>query len=100
MKNRRLIQEKLELVERRLAAADEYVARNVNIESNSFLHFSDWNGNSGHPKWMKNYMIPRAKRAQATMEKNLEQIRIKRKRQRLHKRRCSSRGDDSGTDAS
>ena len=55
---RRKIQEQLEMLDKRLAAAEHYVARNVNIESSDFLHLADWQGRSDHPLWMKNVMIP------------------------------------------
>ena len=48
-KNRKRIEEQLAEMETRLANAEEYVAKNVNVEGKSFLHFDDWKGKSGHP---------------------------------------------------
>ena len=56
--------------------------RNANVESKSFCHFKDWQGNSGHPLWMKNYAIPAMKRALARFEKRLERIATKRSQKR------------------
>jgi hypothetical protein len=53
------VEEQLERLENRLANAREYVANNVNVRGTSWLHFEDWKGKSGHPAWMKNYMMPR-----------------------------------------
>jgi hypothetical protein len=87
MRKQRSIHEQLEVIEKRLAAAEEYVARNVNVESSSFLHFDDWKGNSGHPLWMKNFMIPATKRTHARKEKALERIKSKNRDKRLRQRR-------------
>jgi hypothetical protein len=61
-RKRRTIEESLDNIDRRLADADGYVERDVNVEGRSFLHFGDWRGQSGHPKWMKNVMIPALRR--------------------------------------
>ena len=76
---RQRIQEQLKKIEERLRNAEEYVAQNENVESSSFLHFKDWEGKSGHPLWMKNFMIPAAKRARAVKERALERIIVKKK---------------------
>jgi hypothetical protein len=68
---RRKIKDVLETIEQRLANAEGYVERNVNVESKSFQHFADWKGKSGHPLWMKNWMIPRTKKARAEKERLL-----------------------------
>jgi len=85
MKNATL-QQKLELVEQRLRNAEEYVARGENVVSDSFLHIKDWDGKSGHPKWMKNYMIPSAKKARARMEKAVERIAVREKEKASQRR--------------
>jgi hypothetical protein len=78
-KKRQRIEKKLELIERDLANAREYVARNVNVEGTSWFHFGDWRGKSGHPLWMKNFMIPTLMKYRARKEKALETIETKAK---------------------
>lgn len=80
------IQEQLADMEQSLRNAQEYVARNVNVVGHCFLHLDDWNGKSGHPLWMKNYMIPQTERAQTHKEKALERI-AARERERKHQKR-------------
>ena len=87
MNKRRKIEEQLEMIDNRLAAAEDYVARNVNVEGSSWLHLDDWKGRSGHPLWVKNYMIPATKRARARKEKALEGISRKSKDKALKQRR-------------
>jgi hypothetical protein len=70
-----------------LRPAEEYVARNVNVEGSPWLHLDDWKGKSGHPLWMKNYMIPATKKARARKEKALEKISRKIKGKGLSRRR-------------
>src|SRR5438309_11950720 len=87
---KRTIKEQLALIEKRLAAAEAYIAKNVNVEGSSFLHLHDWEGKSGHPLWMKNFMIPATKRARARKEKALERIIAKEKEKKSQKRpKCS-----------
>jgi hypothetical protein len=86
---RRRIEEQLEVIEQRLANAEDYVARNENVEGKSFLHFDDWKGKSGHPLWMKNFMIPTTKKARAKKEKALDAIDRKNKDKSLRRRRQS-----------
>jgi hypothetical protein len=76
MKTRK-IHEQLTSMERRLRDAEEYIAQNENVASSSFLHFKDWEGKSGHPLWMRNFMIPTTRRARARKEKALERIIVK-----------------------
>jgi hypothetical protein len=71
---KRKIHEQLKKIDDRLRNAEAYVARNQNVESSSFLHSKDWEGKSGHPLWMKNFMVPATKRARARKEKALERI--------------------------
>lgn len=87
MDERQKIEKQLENIEERLAAAEQYVARNVNVEGSAFPHFGDWKGKSGHPLWMKNYMIPATKRGRARKEKALEKINGKIKEKGLRQRR-------------
>ena len=87
MSKTRKIEQQLEAVEKRLANAEAYIAQNVNVEGSSFLHFDDWKGRSGHPLWMKNFMIPATKRGRARKEKALERIRMENKNKRLKRRR-------------
>jgi hypothetical protein len=86
MDKRQKIERQLEMIEEYLAAAEEYVARNVNVEGSSFLHFGDWKGKSGHPLWMKNHMIPATKKGRARKEKALEMIIRKSKEKGLKQR--------------
>jgi hypothetical protein len=87
MSKRGKIEERLEQFDERLAAAEEYLARGVNVESSSWLHMDDWKGRSGHPLWVKNYMIPATKRARARKERALEAIGRKSKDKGLKQRR-------------
>lgn len=88
----RTIQEQLTRIDQRLRDAEEYVARNQNVESSSWLHLKDWEGNSGHPLWMKNFMIPATKRARARKEEALERITTKDKEKKSQKRRKGKGG--------
>ena len=86
MKKQKL-EEQLKLVEKRLACAEQYVAENVNVEGSSWLHFDDWQGKSGHPSWMKNFMIPTLKKHRTRKEKALEGINNKAKDKNLTRRK-------------
>ncbi len=77
------IEKELVTIENLLAEAREYVARNVNVEGSSWLHFDDWRGKSGHPLWMKNFMIPTVMKHRARKEKALKNIDNKAKDKRL-----------------
>jgi hypothetical protein len=92
MNKTRKIEEQLEMIEKRLADAEEYVARGVNVEGPSWLHFGDWRGKSGHPLWMKNFMIPSTKKARARKEKALERIKRENRDKNLKHRRRNSHG--------
>ena len=74
-------------MEENLRNAEKYVVRNENVESSGFLHFRDWKGNSGHPAWMKNVMIPKTTQALARKEKALERIAAKSREMKSQKRR-------------
>ncbi len=63
------IEKQLEIIEQRLANAEEYLAKNVNVEGTSFLHLQDWDGKSGHPLWMRNHMVPTTMKYRAKREK-------------------------------
>ena len=86
-RKRQKIEEQLEMIEMRLANAREYVARNVNVEGTSFLHFGDWQGKSGHPLWMRNWMIPTLMKNRARKEKVLKNIGNKAKDKNLTMRK-------------
>jgi hypothetical protein len=90
MKTRK-IEEQLELIEKRLANADEYVAKNVNVEGSSWLHLDDWRGKSGHPSWMRNFMIPALKRYRARKERALARINDEAKDKNISRRRQGGR---------
>jgi hypothetical protein len=86
-KKRQSIQEQLEIIEGRLLNAEEYVAENVNVEGSSWLHMDDWRGKSGHPSWMRNFMIPTMKKYRTQKEKALKTIDTKAKDKDLASRR-------------
>lgn len=83
------IEEQLARIDARLEKARKYVARGVNVRGQALLHFDDWQGNSGHPSWMENVLIPAIKRGRARKEKALRDIKDKAKRLAVHKRRRS-----------
>jgi hypothetical protein len=85
------IQQRLKKIEEHLRSAEEYIARNVNVRSRSFLHSKDWEGKSGHPLWMRNFMIPTVKKALARKEKALERVIAKEKQKNIHQRRRNDR---------
>jgi hypothetical protein len=85
--DKRIIQEKLERIDQVLRTAEEYVARDENVYIRSFCHFKDWQGKSGHPLWMKNFMIPARKRGRARKERALERVIAKEKGMKHQKRR-------------
>jgi hypothetical protein len=84
---KRKIEELLEKIEKRLASAENYIAQNKNVEGSSWLHFGDWEGKSGHPLWMRNFMVPATKRARARKEKALESINAREKDKSLSRRK-------------
>jgi len=88
MNKARKIIEQIEVLHQHLTAANEYVARNVNVrDPASSLHLGDWKGMSGHPLWMKNHMIPLTQKSQAGKVRALEKIATKAKEKRLKERR-------------
>ena len=82
-KKKRKIEEQLSKVEKHLANAQNYISKNVNVESSSFLHFSDWRGQSGHPAWMRNFMMPTVMKYRARKEKALRTLDAKAKGKKL-----------------
>ena len=87
MSKQQQIERQLELIDKRLANAAAYVASGVNVEGTKFLHLDDWRGKSGHPKWMRNHMIPATKRGRAKKEKALERMKNKERKRVLQQRR-------------
>lgn len=88
MNTARKIEAQIKVLNQHLAAANEYVARNENVRgAASWLHFGDWKGNSGHPLWMKNHMIPSIQRSLVGKDRALEKIATKAKAKRLKERR-------------
>jgi len=84
---KRKIEEQLDEVEKCLANAEEYVSRDVNVESSSQFHMADWRGKSGHPLWMKNFAIPTMKRFRAKKERVLDTIHRRSKDRKLTNRK-------------
>ena len=74
MNKTRAIEAQLEILEKHLACAEEYIAQDINIERSSWFHSDDFKGKSGHPLWMKNFMVPTTKKFMARKEKALERI--------------------------
>jgi len=81
------IEEELEMIEKRLGNAEEYVAKGVNVEGASSFHLGDWRGRSGHPSWMRNFMIPAMMKRRARKERALEDIDNKAKDKELMRRK-------------
>lgn len=52
------IKERVKSLKKSLDNAIAYLERGQNIEGEGFVHLCDWKGNSGHPKWVKNHMMP------------------------------------------
>ena len=84
---RKNIEEQLRMIEKHLVNAEEYVAQNVNVEGTSWLHFEDWRGKSGHPVWMRNFMIPATIKQRAKKERALDKIDNKTKDKNVTRRR-------------
>jgi hypothetical protein len=89
------IEEQLEMIERHLANAAEYIARNINVEGSPRLHLDDWRGKSGHPLWMRNVMIPATLKRRAQKEKTLENLDSKARDKALTRRKRTPRSPDS-----
>jgi hypothetical protein len=86
-KKKKKIEEQQDKIDQWLANAEEYVAKNVNVQGSSFLHLGDWQGKSGHPLWMRNVMIPAWMKHRARNEKTLNAIDTKAKGKSLSKRK-------------
>jgi hypothetical protein len=89
-KKRQAIREQLEKIEERLSNAQKYVAKNVNVRGSSWLHFGDWWGKSGHPLWMKNFMIPTLMKHRARKERASKMIDAKAKDKAVTRRKRGS----------
>lgn len=70
----RKIESKLEAIEKNLANAESYIAKDINVCSVSQFRLDDWKGKSGRPLWIKNHMIPRTKKWRARLEQALERM--------------------------
>jgi hypothetical protein len=86
-KKRQKIENQLRMIEKHLTNAQEYVAQNVNVEGLSWLHLDDWRGKSGHPSWMRNFMIPTMMKCRAKKEKALKNFENKAKDKNLTTRK-------------
>ena len=86
-KKKQQTEEALERIEESLTNAQEYVASNVNVKGSPQFHLGDWRGKSGHPSWMRNFMIPTLMKRRAKIEKALESIDNKAKHKNLTMRK-------------
>jgi hypothetical protein len=92
MNKKQKIKEQLELLEKSLANAEEYIEQGVNVEGSGPLHLDDWNGKSGHPLWIKNFMIPVIKKYKAKKEEALEKLSSKERDKNLKRRKRQKDG--------
>jgi hypothetical protein len=81
--NEEIFENRIKGFEGILANAEKYVENGVNIEGDGQFHFDDWAGNSGHPLWMKNKLIPTTKMQIAKEEKKLRKFQDKEKDKRI-----------------
>lgn len=70
-----------------LENAKKYLEKGVNVEGTAFVHLDDWNGNSGHPKWVKNKLIPSLEKALVQGEVRREKRKYKAKDREITERR-------------
>lgn len=77
-------------LEQKIKNAEEYLKSGVNIEGQGQFHLDDWNGNSGHPKWIKNKMIPTLQKEIQQQEKKNGKLKDKKKDKSLTNRRKSN----------
>jgi hypothetical protein len=89
------IENKISRLQKVLERAEKYVERGINVEGSHPLHLGDWSGNSGHPEWMKNHMIPATKRMIAEQEKVLKRLRAEGKDRHITERRNASQNNES-----
>jgi hypothetical protein len=93
MRAKRKTEQLIEAIDRDLAAAELYLSRGINSESNDWLHLSDWRGKSGHPLWMKNVMVPGLEKSRAKAERRFETYERKCADIRLGSRRTMDAGE-------
>ena len=79
MSKQKAIEYRIKCCQKAIDNAEKYLAKGENIEGSGFLHLDDWVGHSGHPKWVKNVLIPRLKKRIAAAEKTIEKISQKEK---------------------
>ena len=84
---REKILDRLKRIEQALLNAQEYVEQNVNVKSSAQFHLADWRGKSGHPLWMRNYMIPAMMKSRVRNEEALKTIENRSRDRALTKRR-------------
>lgn len=65
--------------QKQLDNAEKYLAEGKNIEGRAWLHLDDWTGKSGHPDWVRNFLIPRIKKEIGKCEEVIERISQKEK---------------------
>jgi hypothetical protein len=81
----RKIRRKIDTLETELAAGARYALRGVNRRAGPCVQ--DWKGNTGHPLWMRNHMIPVKRRVRAQLDRALDTIATKERGRRLRARR-------------
>src|SRR4051812_22559532 len=91
----KVIREQLAKIEKQLSDAEQYVAQQVNVEGSAFLHLDDWRGKSGHPMWMRNFMIPTTLKHRTAKQQALEKIdkKSKDKATTMHRRNNRTKSD-------
>ena len=78
------IEERIASLEKSLNNAKAYLERGENVEGEAWFHFDDWKGNSGHPKWVKNKMIPTLEKEIVNQERILKVLESKEKDKLIH----------------
>lgn len=85
--NRESIEKRIANLEKQMENAENYLKTGENIEGLDWLHLDDWAGHSGHPKWVKNHMIPSIKKRIAEQEKLIKKIESNNKEKKITVRR-------------
>ncbi len=89
---REIIEKRIESKEKRIENAERYLEKGINIEGVAAFHLDDWKGHSGHPKWVRNKMIPFLKQSIKRQEKLIDQLENKEKDRKITERRSNNAG--------